>query len=103
MKYAVVKINKKQYLVCEGETISVNKLSLEKGKKFISEEVLLLVDGEKVTLGQPLVKGVKMEAEVLGEEKGEKIRVAKFKAKTGYRRVTGFRSQLTLLKINKIA
>ncbi|HNP89623.1 MAG: 50S ribosomal protein L21 [Microgenomates group bacterium ADurb.Bin219] len=103
MKYAVVKISNKQYLASEGDTLRVNKLSLEKGKKFVSEEILLLVDGDKVTLGKPLVEGIKMEAEVIGEEKGEKVRVAKFKAKTGYRRVTGFRPQFTLLKINKIA
>lgn len=102
MKYAVVKISGSQYLVSEGDELSVNKLSGSEGSKIEFPEVLLLVDDKKVKIGQPLVKGVVVKAEIIKKYQGKKIRIAKFKAKTGYRKVTGFRPQLTQVKIQKI-
>jgi len=102
-KFAVVKIGGHQYKVAEGEEIEVPKIEGEKGTAVNLEEVLLVVDEEKVKIGQPQVKGVKIQAEIVDQKKGEKIRVAKYKAKTGYRRVRGFRSLLTTLKIRKIS
>jgi len=102
-KFAVVKIGSHQYKVAEGEKIEVDKIEGEKGTALNLEEVLLVVDGEKVNIGQPQVKGAKVEAEIVDQKKGEKIRVAKYKAKTGYRRVKGFRSFLTKIKIKKIS
>lgn len=103
MRYAVVKISGTQYLVEEGNQLVVDKLPQKEGDKIELAEVLLLVDENKVSLGQPMVKGAKVLAKVLKQAKGEKIRVAKFKAKSRYRRVAGFRPQLTSLKIEKIA
>ena len=102
MKYAVVKIGGTQYKVSEGDEIAVEKLSNEEKEKVEFKDVLLLVDGEKAKVGDPLVKGAKIKATVLEQFKGEKIRVATFKAKARYRRVKGFRPQLTKLKIDKI-
>jgi large subunit ribosomal protein L21 len=102
-KFAVVKIGGHQYKVAEGEEIEVPKIEGEKGTTLNLEEVLLIGDGEKVKVGQPQVKGVKVEAEIVEQKKGEKIRVAKYKAKTGYRRVRGFRPLLTTLKIKTIS
>lgn len=102
MKYAVIRTGGKQYRVAEGDKIEVDKLEIEKGESFTFDEVLLLVDGEKVKVGQPLVKGVKVKAKVVDQIKGKKIRVATFKAKSRYRRVKGFRSRLTKVKIGKI-
>lgn len=102
MKYAVIKFSGTQYFVTEGEEIEVNRLSEKEGQKIEINEVLLLVDGEKVIIGKPLIEKTKVTATVLKTVKKEKIRVAKFKAKTGYRRVTGFRAQKTGLKIEKI-
>jgi len=102
-KFAVVKIGGCQYKISEGEEIEVSKIEGEKGKALDLEEVLLVVDGEKVKIGQPQVKGAKVKAEIAEQKKGEKVRVAKYKAKTGYRRVQGFRPLLTKLKIKKIS
>lgn len=103
MKYAVAKIAGMQYLVSEGDQIVVNRLKEKEGQVMDFSEVLLLVDEKKVTIGQPLVKDGKVSAKVVSHFQGEKVRIAKFKAKTGYRRVTGFRPQLTSLKIEKIS
>lgn len=100
--YAVVKTGGKQYLVKEKMMITVDKLNLEKGKK-VELETLLKFDEEGKTfeLGQPLLKE-KVSAEVIENVKGDKIRIAKFKAKSRYRKVRGFRAKLTKLKIIKI-
>lgn len=102
MKYAVVKIGGTQHKVSEGETLVVDKLEGKKGQKLTLNEILLLVDDNKIKIGQPLVKNAKAEAEIVDQIKGEKIRVATFKAKARYRKVKGFRSLLTRVKILSI-
>lgn len=102
MKYAVVKIGGSQYKVAEGDEIAVDKIDGEKGKSLTFEEVLLFVDEKRVTIGQPLVKNAKIKAEIVGQFKGKKIRVATYKAKSRYRRVKGFRPLLTRVKILSI-
>ena len=97
-KYTVIKVGGSQYKVSEKEEILVNKIS---GKPQI--DVLLLVEGEKVVVGKPSLKDVVVQCKVLGEEKGKKIDVIKFKAKSRYRRKTGFRPQYTRLLIEKIS
>jgi len=101
-KYAVVKIGGSQYKVAEGDEIAVDKIDGEKGKSLNFEEVLLLVDEKRVTIGQPLVKNAKIKAEIVDQFKGKKIRVATYKAKSRYRRVKGFRPLLTRVKILSI-
>lgn len=101
-KYAVVKIGGSQYKVAEGDEIAVDKIDGEKGKSLTLEEVLLFVDEKRVTIGQPLVKNAKIKAEIVDQFKGKKIRVATYKAKSRYRRVKGFRSLLTRVKILSI-
>lgn len=102
MKYAVVKIGGNQHKIFEGEILVVDKLEGKKGQKLTLNEVLLLVDDNKIKIGQPLVKNAKAEAEIVDQIKGEKIRVATFKAKARYRKVKGFRSLLTRVKILSI-
>lgn len=99
--YAVIRSGGKQYKVSEGDVIEVQNLKT-KEPKFLFEEVLLLVDGEDIKVGNPTVSGVKVTAKVLENKKGEKVRVAKFKSKVRYRRVTGFRQILTRIEIEKI-
>lgn len=102
MKYAVFSNNGKQYKVSEGEELLMDKLASD-GKQAEFGDVLLVVDGDKVKLGEPNIKGAKVLVEILGEEKGDKVRVVKFKAKSRYRRQTGFRHQYTRVKVSKIA
>lgn len=98
-KYAVLKIAGKQYKVEENQEILVDKLVDQKN---IIPEVLLVADGEKVSVGKPTLK-IAIKLKVLSEmEKGEKIEIYKFKAKSRYKRHTGFRPQYTRLLVEKI-
>lgn len=98
-KYAVVRIAGKQYKAEEGKEILVDKLS--DVKKVVSE-TLLFVDGDKVEVGKPTLKTEVKFKVVSGEEKGEKLDIYKFKAKSRYKRHTGFRPQYTKLLVEKI-
>lgn len=102
MDYAIVKIGGKQYKVTKGAVIEVDGLGLEKGKETSFEDVLLVVSDGKIQIGKPRVKNTKVRAKILQELKGDKIRVSKFKAKSRYRRVMGFRPLLTRLEIKDI-
>ena len=101
MKYAVIKTGGKQYRVSVDEVLQVEKLSTEKGEVVFSE-VLLMVDGDKVEMGTPVLEGVSVYAEVVAEVKGEKIEVFKYKSKSRYRKHTGHRQQYTQIKITGI-
>ncbi|MCL5090394.1 MAG: 50S ribosomal protein L21 [Patescibacteria group bacterium] len=103
MKYAVVKISGSQYKVSEGDEIEVSRFPEEEGKTIELKEVLLLVDGKQVKIGKPMIKEAQVVAKVMKQFLGEKVDIFKFRAKTGYRRKTGFRAQRTLLKIEKIS
>ncbi|MCC6710789.1 MAG: 50S ribosomal protein L21, partial [Candidatus Pacebacteria bacterium] len=75
----------------------------EEGKKFDVTDVLLVVDGDKISVGQPTVDKAKVTLSVVAQGKGEKILVAKFKSKSRYRKVNGHRQLQSTLKVEKIA
>ena len=102
MKYAVIKTGGKQYKVSEGDVLEVDRLKVEKDGEVSFDEVLLLVSDSGIKIGKPTVSGEKVEARVIDNIKGEKIRVSKFKSKVRYRRVTGFRASLSRVQIDKI-
>lgn len=98
-KFAVIRVAGKQYKVEEGQEILVDKLI---DPKKISAEVLLVADGDKVSVGKPTLKN-EVKLKVITElEKGEKVEIYKFKAKSRYKRHTGFRAQYTRLLVEKI-
>lgn len=101
--YAVIKTGGRQYRVEEGATIRVEKLEGDQGKKVELTDVLLVADGEDVKIGAPLVKGAKVTAEIVAQEKGEKLVVFKFRRRKAYRRKTGHRQSYTALKITGIS
>lgn len=101
MKYAIIKNGGHQYKVEEGQILEVEKLDSTEGS-YVFEEVLLLVDGDKVELGMPTVAGIKVFADVVSEVKGEKIEVFKYKSKSRYRKHTGHRQKYTQIKITGI-
>lgn len=101
MKYAVVKTGGKQYKITEGDIVEVERLATDK-KEVMFEDVLLYTADGVVKVGNPLLSGVVVKGTVLGDTKGKKIRVAKYKAKVRYRRVTGHRQALTKVKIDSI-
>lgn len=102
MKIAVIKTGGKQYLVRENDEIIVDQINAKPKDKLELETLATFTeDGSQFDLGKPTLK-TKVKAELIENLKGEKIRVAKFKAKVRYRRVKGFRAKLSKLKIVKI-
>lgn len=95
---AIFKTGGKQYTVTENDEIYVEKLDMEPGKKIVFEEVLY-IDGK---IGNPLVKGAKVTAEVVKQGKQKKITIFRYKAKKKYRKKQGHRQPYTKLVIKKI-
>jgi large subunit ribosomal protein L21 len=100
--FAVVQTGGKQYKVTPGSVIEVETLPVEAGGTVELDRVLLLSDGDNVTVGMPTVAGAKVMATVQAHGRGEKIIVFKYKAKTRHRVKTGHRQNLTRLAINEI-
>lgn len=101
-KYAIIQLVGKQFKVSEGEKITVDRLEVEEGKSLDVTDVLLINDDKELKIGEPLVKGAKVSLKALSNHKGEKIRVAKYKAKSKYRKVNGHRQLLSTLEVVKI-
>ena len=102
MDYAIIQSGGKQYKVTEGEFIEVDKIDIEPGKTHKFDKILLISKNGVATIGQPQVQDATVSGKIIAQVKGEKIRVAKFKAKARYRRVQGFRQHLTKIQIEKI-
>ena len=100
--YAVIKAGGKQYKVAAGDKIRVEKFAAKAGAKIDITDVLMVADGDKVTIGKPLVAGAVVSAEVREQGRGEKVRVIKFKRRTNYRRQIGHRQSFTELAITGI-
>lgn len=98
----MVRIAGKQHLVSPGDRIKIDSHLGEAEEELNFKEVLLTSVGDQMKLGTPLVEKTKVTAKVLSKGRGEKIRVAKFKAKSRYRRVMGFRPNQTTLEITGI-
>ena len=102
-KMAIAIIGGKQHVLHEGDVLSVQSLSEEIGKKVSNFDVLFYAEEDKYYFGTPLLKEAKVEVEVLGDFKGKKIDVIKFKAKSRYSKKRGYRSALTRIKVLKIS
>lgn len=98
---AVVKTGGKQYIVREGDLLTVDRIDAKEKAVELEALAVFSEDGSEVEVGAPALTK-KIKAEVVTEGKGEKIRVAKFKSKVRYRKVRGFRPSLTTIKIGKI-
>jgi large subunit ribosomal protein L21 len=100
-KKAVITTGGKQYLVTEGETLEVDLLKTDKPS--VSFDALLLIDGEKTTVGTPIVAGASVTAEVVDPEvKGEKVLAIRYKPKKRVHKVRGHRQRHSVIKISKI-
>ena len=98
MTYAIIKVAGKQYRVREGERLLVDRLAQDEGATFTP--TVLLVGGDGAPVLEP--SDIKVTATVVGAVKGPKIRIGKYKKRTGYRRHTGFRASLTQIQIESI-
>jgi large subunit ribosomal protein L21 len=100
--YAIIRDRGMQYRVEEGQIVEVALLDAQPGSQVELGEVLLIGGGESAQVGSPLVEGAKVLAKVLGDVKGDKIVVFKYKNKKRYRRRTGHRQQYTRIAITQI-
>ena len=101
--FAVIKTGGKQYRVSPGQKLKIEKLAAEESGAVKFEEVLLVADGEKVEVGQPLVKGAAVEARVLKQGRDKKKIVFKYHRKTRYHKKKGHRQPFTEVEITKIS
>lgn len=99
--FAIVQSGGKQYRVAEGDVLRLELLRAEVGD--VVDLPVMMLSGESVQVGQPLIDGASVKAEVLGHGRGEKLHIYKFKAKANYRRKTGHRQSYTEVKITQIA
>ena len=99
--FAIVRTGGKQYRVAAGDKLRVEKLPGNVGDAITFSEVLLL-GGESIKLGQPLVSGAKVEAKITAQDRGEKIIVFKFRRRKNYRRKTGHRQPFSTIEITSI-
>lgn len=101
--YAVIKSGGKQYKVEKGDKLKVEKIDAEAGKDIKIDDVLMVVDGENVTVGTPLVKGAKVSATVESHGRGPKIKIVKFRRRKHHRKQMGHRQAYTEISITEIA
>ena len=101
--YALVKTGGKQYRVSKDDTILVERIAADEGAQVILTDIVMLGDGDKVTVGTPKVDGAAVSATVLRQTRGPKIIIFRRKRRKNHRRTQGHRQDLTLLKINDIA
>lgn len=102
MQFAVIKTGGKQYKVSPGQKIKIEKLDAPEGKSVVFNDVLLVVDDKETKIGQPLVKGAKVEGKILEQGRADKITIFKYKAKKRYQVKRGHRQPFSLVEIIKI-
>ena len=100
--YAIVNINGIQTRVEPDELVEVPRVDADPGKSLKFEQVLLLADGDKISVGQPYLQGATLTAEVVEHFRGPKLRIFKFKRRREYRRRKGHRDERTRLRVTSI-
>ena len=100
---AVIKTGGKQYRVAEGDTLQIEKLAGSAGEAIEFNDVLLVGGGDEVKVGKPVVTGAGVKAEILSQDKGDKIIVFKMRRRKNYRRKQGHRQLYTRVKIKAIS
>ena len=101
--HAIIETGGKQFKVTEGDTLFIEKLPVESGETVTFDKVLAVIDGDKITVGTPVVAGAKVDASVVKNGKGKKVIVFKYNPKKGYRRKQGHRQPYTKVTIGKIS
>ena len=100
--HAIIETGGKQYKVAEGDTLFIEKLPVESGETVTFDKVLAVIDGDKITVGTPVVAGAKVDASVVKNGKGKKVMIFKYNPKKGYRKRQGHRQPYTKVTIGKI-
>ena len=100
--YAVIKTGGKQYKVAAGDKLKVEKLEVAEGGKVVLDKVLVLADGDAVTIGSPLIAGAKVNATVVSHGRGDKVMIFKFRRRKHYRKTQGHRQSYTEILIDDV-
>ena len=101
--YAVIKTGGKQYRIQVGEKLKVEQIEAQNGSELILDQVLMIADGEKISMGNPLVEGASVSATVLGQGRHDKIRIFKMRRRKHYQKHQGHRQNYTEIQITGIA
>ncbi len=101
--YAVIKTGGKQYRIKVGERLKVEQLEVDSGSELIIDQVLMVADGDKVSMGTPLVNGAIVSATVLGQGRHDKIRIFKMRRRKHYQKHQGHRQNYTEIQITGIS
>jgi large subunit ribosomal protein L21 len=102
MTSAIIRTGGQQYRVSEGDTLRIATLAGDAGQSIVFDEVLAL-GGDTITIGQPLVKGATVTAEIVSHGRGEKLVIFKFRRRKRYKRKMGHRQNFTAVKITSIS
>jgi large subunit ribosomal protein L21 len=100
--YAVITTGGKQYKVSPGDVVRVESLDAKKGDMIELKEVLMISDGDKLSVGKPTLKSAKVTGEVVEQDRGEKLLIFKHRRRKGYRRTNGHRQNYTAIKVKEI-
>ena len=101
--HAIIETGGKQFKVTEGDTLFIEKLPVESGETVTFDKVLAVIDGDKATIGTPVVSGAKVDASIVKNGKGKKIMIFKYNPKKGYRKRQGHRQPYTKVTVGKIS
>ncbi len=100
--YAVIKAGGKQYRVAAGDKVRIEQVPADVGAELVLDQVLMVVDGDKVALGQPVLSGAAVKATVLGHGRGDKVQIFKMRRRKHYRKSQGHRQNFTEIRIDGI-
>ena len=101
--YAVIKTGGKQYRVETGNKIKIEQVPAEIGSEFITNQVLMLADGDKISIGKTLVNGAMVKAPILGQGRHDKVRIFKMRRRKHYQKHQGHRQNYTEIQITSIS
>lgn len=101
--YAVIKTGGKQYRVSSGEKLKVEQLAADVGSQITIDQVLLVADGDKVSIGQPLVSGAKVQVTVVNHGRDDKVHIFKMRRRKHFKKQQGHRQNFTEIQVDKIS
>ncbi len=100
--YAVIASGGKQYKVAPGDIVRIECIEAKKGDTIEIKDVYMIADGDKISVGKPMLASAKVTAEVMGDGRGEKLLIFKHRRRKGYRRTNGHRQNFTAIKVKEI-
>jgi len=101
--YAVIKTGGKQYRVAPGEKLKIEQIPADIGSEIVLDQILMVADGEAVTVGTPLISGATVKATVVAHGRGEKVQIFKMRRRKHYQKHQGHRQNYTEIRIDGIA